>query len=626
MKSFTRMHPVPRSSFFGVALATLAGLAACGGTAEIVTPAKDLVPASVTAVSTDTLRGVVGAAASGPLSVIVKNKTGEALDTTLVTFAVVSGNGTVSSAAVRTNATGQASTTWTLGSTVGLQTVTATVGSLTPITFTAVATVGAATTMTKVAGDAQSAPINTNVAVAPQVKLVDRFGNPVPGVSVAFTVGLGGGSVNGGVSNTNAAGVATVASWRVGSTVGNNSLTATAGALSVSFTATGTVGAPAALTLTPATIPEMSVGQTQQLTTRVADAAGNVIASPTITFTSSSNAVAAVTSGGLITATGAGTAVITATSGTATANVALSVIGHPTGTVPVTHFDYGFITPSDVAFTKSGMFVAVNGSQKVYAYDANGTGQTGIINVLGQLPMLLAPTNADGPVIAISVGTQSRLWFINPSTMSVVDSLDINDVVTSAAILSNGQRAYMMLANGEIAAIDVQARQQLGRISIGGAVTRIRVAPGDTTLYVLTSVGAPPATIEIDTRSNTIRRQIFANTANTDLAISREGLFYLLDGPNSVVRILDINTGTVLRTVGISANGTTLAVSPDGQQIWVTHSQPAQVTMYTGNRTTGYLSTGTYSFGQAFPSRVYINPSGSAAVVSNLSGWIDIFR
>src|SRR5215471_18939343 len=69
---------------------SLAVFAACGGTTEVGggTGKKDLIPFSVTAVSTDTIRGVVGGQGTLPLSVVVKNAAGEALDTTVVTFAV----------------------------------------------------------------------------------------------------------------------------------------------------------------------------------------------------------------------------------------------------------------------------------------------------------------------------------------------------------------------------------------------------------------------------------------------------------------------------------------------------------------------------------------------------------
>jgi hypothetical protein len=597
-------------------------LVACGGS-ETEPPAKDVTPASVTAVSTDTIRGPAGGAGTLPLAVIVKNAAGEPLQGIAVTFAAGTGSGTLGSTSVQTSATGQASTTWTLGTVAGLQTATATVGTLAPVNFRAVAAAGAPAAMTKVAGDAQSALIGTNVAIAPQVRITDGFGNAIAGIPVSFVAATGGGLVNGGTVNTNATGLAAPASWRLGTSVGANTVTATSGTLTATFTATATVGAPAAITLTPATIGELSIGATQQLTPRVVDASGNVIAAPGVAYSTSASSVATVSTSGLITAVGAGTATITATAGTATATVAVSIIGHPSSITASTRHDYGTIIPSDVAFSKSRMFVSVNGTQKIFVYDVDGVAKTGEINILASLQTLLTGTQVDGPLLGITPGVQSRVWFMDPAAGAVVDSLDIDQQIISSVITSTGSRAFSLLSTGEIAVIDVASRTSPARIQIGGGLTQLRMAPGDTTLYVMTNIGL---IIEIDARTNTVRQQHFVSLTATDMTISREGLFYLLDGPGNIVRIYDLSTKTVLRSIGIPGFATTIALTPDDQQVWITHSNPAQVSIYTGNRNTGFRASGIFSTGLALPLRTYINPSGSIAAVTNIGGWIDIIR
>jgi hypothetical protein len=94
--------------------------------------------------------------------------------------------------------------------------------------------------MTVVAGDGQTAPVNTAVPIAPQVQIVDAYGNPVVGHQVTFTVISGGGSVTGGVVNTDANGRAAVGSWTLGPLMGPNTLIVTAdGVGSASITAFG---------------------------------------------------------------------------------------------------------------------------------------------------------------------------------------------------------------------------------------------------------------------------------------------------------------------------------------------------------------------------------------------------
>ncbi len=97
------------------------------------------------------------------------------------------------------------------------------------------------TTLSKATGDAQSAVAGQNVTVAPSVTLLDNRGIGIANTTVSFAVGTGGGSVEGGAATTNAAGLATVGSWRLGTVPGANTLIATAAGLQpVTFTATGT--------------------------------------------------------------------------------------------------------------------------------------------------------------------------------------------------------------------------------------------------------------------------------------------------------------------------------------------------------------------------------------------------
>ena len=102
-----------------------------------------------------------------------------------------------------------------------------------------------ATTIALKAGDAQSASAGTAVSTAPSVIVTDAGGMPVPGVSVTFAVASGSGSATGASPKTDASGVATVGSWKLGAVAGVNTLTATSAMLAgspVTFTATGTAG------------------------------------------------------------------------------------------------------------------------------------------------------------------------------------------------------------------------------------------------------------------------------------------------------------------------------------------------------------------------------------------------
>ncbi|MGH7462386.1 MAG: hypothetical protein ACREMA_15350, partial [Longimicrobiales bacterium] len=118
-------------------------------------------------------------------------------------------------------------------------------------------------------------------------------GTPVPGVIVTFAVTAGGGSVVGSPDTTNASGIASLATWRLGSVVGPNTVTATATNLnSVTFNATGTAGAPATVVASAGTNQTAVQGTTVAVPpiVTVTDASGNPVLGAAVTF--------AVTGGG----------------------------------------------------------------------------------------------------------------------------------------------------------------------------------------------------------------------------------------------------------------------------------------------------------------------------------------
>jgi hypothetical protein len=213
------------------------------------------VPLQITKVSGDAQSGTVGQAVTQPLIVEVDDSTAHPINGATVTFAVTTGTGSLGTATPTTNAAGQAQTTWTLGTTAGSQAVSASAGGgSTPVSFTATAGPGAAASVAKQSGDAQSTTTGATLPTAPAVILKDAFNNARPGVAVTFSVAAGNGAITGASQTTNASGVATVGSWALGD-VGTNTLTATVTGTGiagnpVNFTATSlSAGAPANVAL-----------------------------------------------------------------------------------------------------------------------------------------------------------------------------------------------------------------------------------------------------------------------------------------------------------------------------------------------------------------------------------------
>ena len=534
---------------------TLSGILACGTTE----PGVDVTPATITATTTDTIHALAGAAVP-TLTVTVKNKAGNVVDSALVTFTVTAGGGSLSANSARTNSSGVASTTWTLGSALGIQSVSAAVAGLGPVSFTAVAGVGAAKNIVKNSVDSQSVVVGTTLPSNPSVKVTDQGGNPVSNVLVTFAVTQGNGIVSGGLANTDANGVATVAGWRLGQTIGANVLTATVTGIAtpVTFTATGLVGPAATIAITPTSLGQLVVGQIVTVTAHASDSFGNALPASAIVLSSSNSGVASVDSAGHVTGLAAGNTSIVATAGTASASATVQVIGHPVGNaISLTQPEGG--TLGDVAFTTNATLIGRAFALQVQVLDATATTPQTVITTGHFGQFLVAPTLATGPALEIAPGASSRVTFIDPPTGTVLDSLDILEQVTQAAMTSDGSKAFCLLSDGELAMINVVGRTQ-SRIPLGGGLRVMKLDHGDSLLYVSTTVGVM---VEVDARAGTVKRQIILPVAFTDFDVSRDGrLLYLLDPANSLVRIYDILAGSVISTTVVEGGAGSIWCHP----------------------------------------------------------------
>jgi adhesin/invasin len=349
-----------------------------------------------------------------PPSVSVRDQFGNPVSGVAVTFAVVSGGGSVTGSPATTNASGIATVgSWILGTIAGVNSLTASTGGLTPVTFTATGSPGTGS-MTVNAGNSQAATVNTAVAVRPSVIIKDTNGNPVNGVSVTFAVASGGGSVAGATTTTNASGIATVGGWTLGTTVGANTLTATSTAGATTFTATGIAGPATQIAVNSGNNQTAAVGTTLPFSPSVIvkDAFNNPKGGVVVTF--------AVASGGGSVSGGSAT---TAVDGVA--RVGSWTIGTTVGTNTLTATSAG-LTGSPVTFTATG--VAGAGTIAVNA----GNSQTaGVNTAVAVAPSVTIKDANNNPLVGTPVtfavasgggSIASSTTTTNPSGIATVGS------------------------------------------------------------------------------------------------------------------------------------------------------------------------------------------------------------
>jgi hypothetical protein len=202
-----------------------------------------------------------------------------------------------------TDVNGFATAVRVLGTVPGADSATATVGGVpgSPVKFGATASVGSPSALTVTAGAAQTDTVNQIVPIAPQVRLADKFNNPIQGNSITFQVQSGGGTVLPAAPVvTLANGTATVTSWQLGTTAGANRDTLRATATGAGITgnpiriaASSVADAPVSFTIL-AGDAQTAVTGTNVATNpvvRLIDTYGNGVSGRTVNFSSSNGGV-----------------------------------------------------------------------------------------------------------------------------------------------------------------------------------------------------------------------------------------------------------------------------------------------------------------------------------------------
>ena len=219
-----------RLSLFLFGAVALAGCGGGGGPGPGPTPV-------ITKTGGDNQVGPAGQAL-GALEVTVKDASGNPISGVTINWSAASGGGSVSPPSSVTGADGKATTTRTLGPGAGSQTTTAGATGATAVTFNHVAQIQGATQIafngSATSQDSVLAPVQLSAVVR------DQNSNPVQGVTVAWSLTSGAGSLSQPTSITNASGIA----------IDSLTVTQVAGPRTVQAVVTGLIGSPMTFTHT----------------------------------------------------------------------------------------------------------------------------------------------------------------------------------------------------------------------------------------------------------------------------------------------------------------------------------------------------------------------------------------
>ena len=431
----------------------------------------------------------------------VKDRAGNPVAGVTVTWGVA-GGGSITPSSI-TGANGVAAATRLLGTTAGVQTASGTAAGLagSPTSFSATATHGNAKTLAIVAGtNNQAATINTAVSPPPGAKVTDQFGNPVPGVTVTYALGVGGatnGALTGTSPTTDATGIATLGTWTLGSAAKPDTVTAVAAGLTgspLTFVDFANAGTAKTIALAGGNNQTDTVGATLARldSVLVTDVASNPVSGVAVTW--------AVTKGG-------GSIPPSSTTNANGIATAPWTLGDTAGAQNATAAVSG-LTGSPLTFTAT----ALHGNAKIIAVNG-GDGQSATVNTAVLTSPSVLVTDSHGNAVsgvsvtfAVTVGGGS-LTGTNPATTNGSGIASIGWTLGTAAGTNNTTATVGGLTGSPIT---------FTATGTAGTATQMTINAGNNqTAQINTALSTAPSVLLQDAFNNPVSGVTVTFTPNT---------------------------------------------------------------------------------------------------------------
>ena len=285
----------------------------------------------------------------------------------------------------------------------------------------------------------------------------------------------------------------------------------------------------------------LQYGQSAQLTASVVSTSGAVLTGRPLTWASSNDAIASVSSTGLVTAGAvrggsAEIATITVTSEGKSANAAVTVAPIPAATVTL-------------SLAQFSMFVGQTTALAVTTRDVTGGTLTGRAVTWSSASPNIATVNNQGLVTAVAAGTATITATVEGKSTTATVTVALVPVATVAITPAVGN-----LFVGQTAQLSASARDSAGNVLTGRAVTWSSAAPRVATVSasgLVTAVTAGTATITATVEGKTASAVATTRAPAITVAINGAGSVAMQNLTAGRVDTLRAN-GTVTFAIGDS--------------------------------------------------------------------------
>jgi protocatechuate 3,4-dioxygenase beta subunit len=446
-----------------------------------------------------------------PLEVRVIDADGDGVANATVTFdATGSGAGaTLSATTVETDADGYATVTATANSVAGSYSVAASVDGVTlPAGFQLTNLAGAPSAISAFGGAGQSTAVNTPFPAPLVVRVVDEFGNPVPGAGVTFDAPVGAASADLAtpVVTTDSNGLAQTFATANGLAGSYEVLGSVGGVTAVAHLAlTNLAGVPTSITTAGGDDQTTAINTPfpAPLTVHVTDAGNNPVAGITVLFAVPSTGASATLSSLTAQTDAAGDAEITATANAIAGSYAVSAnVG-------------GVATAASFDLTNTA-------GPASHVIADSGTPQSAVVHQAFGAPLVVKVTDAGGnPVAGETVEFTVPGNGASASVTPVSAVTDVNGEASATGTANGIAGSYVVSASVS----GVSGAASFNLTNMAGAPAAIALVGGDSQSAIIGMPFADPLVVKVtDADGNAV------SGAAVDYAVPSSGASATLAG------------------------------------------------------------------------------------------------
>ncbi|MFP2513632.1 7-bladed beta-propeller protein YncE [Buttiauxella agrestis] len=193
------------------------------------------------------------------------------------------------------------------------------------------------------------------------------------------------------------------------------------------------------------------------------------------------------------------------------------------------------------------------------------------------MPRQLVVDEATNTLYMGGLGESSVLWVIDGGTLTLRDTIkDLGKMATGLAIDAKASRIYMTNADNEFIVIDSKTDKVVSRTKLDteGEHFYLNIALDAANNRAFVSDSKTPQLLVVDTKTSKVLNKV-------DVPLGLDVLFnpvrneiYVTHRKAGKVSVIDAKSYKVLETIDTPALPNSLALSPDGQQLYVSVKQP----------------------------------------------------